>query len=136
MKHKYLSTIITILILTAGVAVYTYNITGKMTDAFYVTTIVFIALVAAAVLIAVIEQKKEQFVDKRKYILIFLSDTVVLLLGLMIIAAYWYVGEIVLECSVSMLFIITELLAIVAFYLLFLVLDIRKATEKKNNQDI
>ena len=131
MKHKYLSTIITILILTAGVAVYTYNITGKMTDAFYSTTIVFLALVAATVLIAEIEQKKKQFVAKRKYILIFLSDTVVLLLGLMIIAAYWYVGEIVLECSVSMLFMITVLLAIVAFYLLFLLLDIRKATGKK-----
>ena len=136
MKHKYLSTIITILILTAGVAVYTYNITGKMTDAFYSTTIVFLALVAATVLIAEIEQKKKQFVAKRKCPLIILSDTAVLLAGLMIIAAYWYVGEIVLEFSVSMLFIITELLAIVAFYLLFLVLDIRKATEKKNNQDI
>lgn len=131
MKHKYLSTIITILILTAGVAVYTYNITGKMTDAFYSTTIVFLALVAATVLIAEIEQKKKQFVAKRKCLLIILSDTAVLLAGLMIIAAYWYVGEIVLEFSVSMLFIITELLAIAAFYLLFLVLDIRKATEKK-----
>lgn len=131
MKHKYLSTIITILILTAGVAVYTYNITGKMTDAFYSTTIVFLALVAATVLIAEIEQKKKQFVAKRKCPLIILSDTAVLLAGLMIIAAYWYVGEIVLEFSVSMLFIITELLAIAAFYLLFLVLDIRKATEKK-----
>ena len=131
MKHKYLSTIITILILTAGVAVYTYNITGKMTDAFYSTTIVFLALVAATVLIAEIEQKKKQFVAKRKCPLIILLDTAVLLAGLMIIAAYWYVGEIVLEFSVSMLFIITELLAIAAFYLLFLVLDIRKATEKK-----
>ena len=131
MKYKYLSTIITILILTAGVAVYTYNITGKMTDAFYSTTIVFLALVAATVLIAEIEQKKKQFVAKRKCPLIILSDTAVLLAGLMIIAAYWYVGEIVLEFSVSMLFIITELLAIAAFYLLFLVLDIRKATEKK-----
>ena len=131
MRHKYLSTIITILILTAGVAVYTYNITGKMTDAFYSTTIVFLALVAATVLIAEIEQKKKQFVAKRKCPLIILSDTAVLLAGLMIIAAYWYVGEIVLEFSVSMLFIITELLAIAAFYLLFLVLDIRKATEKK-----
>ena len=131
MRHKYLSTIITILILTAGVAVYTYNITGKMTDAFYSTTIVFLALVAATVLIAEIEQKKKQFVAKRKCLLIILSDTAVLLAGLMIIAAYWYVGEIVLEFSVSMLFIITELLAIAAFYLLFLVLDIRKATEKK-----
>ena len=120
MKHKYLSTIITILILTAGVAVYTYNITGKMTDAFYSTTIVFLALVAATVLIAEIEQKKKQFVAKRKCPLIILSDTAVLLAGLMIIAAYWYVGEIVLEFSVSMLFIITELLAIAAFYLLFL----------------
>ena len=131
MKHKYLSTIITILILTAGVAVYTYNITGKMTDAFYSTTIVFLALVAATVLIAEIEQKKKQFVAKRKCPLIILSDTAVLLAGLMIIAAYWYVGEIVLECSVSMLFMITVLLAIVAFYLLFLLLDIRKATGKK-----
>ena len=131
MKHKYLSTIITILILTAGVAVYTYNITGKMTDAFYSTTSVFLALVAATVLIAEIEQKKKQFVAKRKCPLIILSDTAVLLAGLMIIAAYWYVGEIVLECSVSMLFMITVLLAIVAFYLLFLLLDIRKATGKK-----
>ena len=136
MKYKYLSTIITILILTAGVALYIYNITGKMTDAFYGTTIVFIALVVAAVLIAGIEQKKEQVVAKRKYPLIFLSDTAVLLLGLMVIAAYWYVGEIILECNVSMLFMITVLLTIAAFYLLFLVLDIRKATEKKNNQDI
>ena len=131
MKYKYLSTIITIFILTAGVAVYTYNIARKMTDVLYGTTIVFIALVVAAVLIAVIEEKKKQFVAKRKCLLIILSDTAVLLAGLMIIAAYWYVGEIVLEFSVSMLFIITELLAIAAFYLLFLVLDIRKATEKK-----
>lgn len=131
MKYKYLSTIITIFILTAGVAVYTYNITRKMTDVLYGTTIVFIALVVAAVLIAVIEEKKKQFVAKRKCPLIILSDTAVLLAGLMIIAAYWYVGEIVLECSVSMLFMITVLLAIGAFYLLFLLLDIRKATGKK-----
>lgn len=131
MKNKYLSTIITILILTAGVALYIYNITRKMTDVLYGTTIVFIALVVAAVLIAVIEEKKKQFVAKRKCPLIILSDTAVLLAGLMIIAAYWYVGEIVLECSVSMLFMITVLLAIGAFYLLFLLLDIRKATGKK-----